>query len=173
MNVNRILIALLLTTAPLALAHTSDYGPISGVPKPYCEDEAGDSYQHEYGAPATGLFLWAPLDGSLGGCAGYDGYDAHAEFLIGGAYLLAGVTTTDCWGAPADHAPFPNVTVDDLVIPSGVPFLVAVDVEPFPCGNFETDLEQACVDACQVTLPPGIDGAYHVYVQGAMGHVST
>lgn len=110
-------------------------------------------------------------------------YDGHAEFATGGAWLYVcdaacgpsgtGPGAIECFGDAAHHGT--HVTVwDQLLGPAA--FTVAADhlVRTFPsdpCGDFESDISQACVGSCGIPFGTGPDGSYQVYVQGTQGHV--
>ena len=188
-------LALLLLGAPLAFAHA----PLSGTPKNYCEDPS-EWNVHDYGPPATGLLAIRPpiiSDGNiLGDCNG-DGvpadFDGHSEFALGGAWLMAdsgdGSTggSVACYGEVAHHPFFGQFWAFDDVFGAGIPFTVASDtlneVDPGTvpdCGDFTTDNHHTCFGMCIVTFPPGLDGAYIVYVgdvltgaPGTLGHIGT
>lgn len=127
---------------------------------------------------------------TLGGnrifCAGLEATDGHNEFAWGGAVLAASSPgSDDCWGEPMHHDQLPFIRVTDAVLTAHgkpVPYMVGVDgLDNTPlattwtgCGDGEIDLWTDCFDACSVTFPPGLDGAYHVHVaEGTMGHVWT
>jgi hypothetical protein len=133
------------------------------------------------------IFLGPPADGSLN-CVGFDSYDGHSEYAVGGAWLLDGsygqIDSLECYGEYGHHESpvFEPITVEDVVISElGVPvrFLVGADtvnalpVEPYEpdCGDFELDVIARCEGSCTVGFLPGLDGAYVVFVDGTMGHV--
>ena len=184
---------LALVLLPAAYAHTDGS---AGGSKLYCEDLAGDWHTHDYFS-GTGFTLSPASDASVPPCAYDPTWDGHYEFAYGGAYLLAceafcvspdglvGAGASQCWDTYADHEQFPRVYVNDLQLSAiglDVAFTIAVDwwnnvppVDPThpECGDLETDIAVDCVNDCQVPFPPGLDGAYLVYVQGTQGHVST
>ena len=125
-------IATALMAAPLVMAH-NPANPLAtpdGTPKLYCEDRF-EWYVHDYGAPATGVFLQGYEDGNLEDCDGvsstgepcagfedpadplsfYAGlcgfnspvadWDFHAEYARGGAWLLSCQTGCGVSGAGA------------------------------------------------------------------------
>ena len=123
-------------------------------------------------------------------------WDGHNEFAFGGAWLLAnsgaGVPqppnvpagTLYCFGAEGHHPNFGPFTVEDLLL-AGSPailantiFLVASDTADISgtgegCGDFQSDESWGCLTSCDVTFPPGLDGAYVAYVEGTLGHIRT
>lgn len=139
---------------------------------------------HEYGAPATGNLIVGFVDGS-GGC------DGHAEYAVGGAWLLVttgtgeasadpnvGAGTLYCFGDAGHHTNFATVFVDDLVLGTAAEVTIAADtVDLFGdgegCGDFESDQDASDVGTVTATFPAGLDGSYQVYVRGSMGHVTT
>ena len=116
-------------------------------------------------------------------------FDGHREWALGGAWLLscdaacgasgAGAGAYECFGEPAHHGS--SVSVVDLGLGAGATFSVAADhvdaaavaagLPESACGDFEDDQSQECLGSCGVVFPPGLDGAYTVYVQGGAGHV--
>lgn len=173
-NAFLIVLAAALLAAPLALAHEP-----RGTPKNYCEPTSEWSV-HEYGV--------LPLTRHNGGGVGCGSLgDGHAEydFTGAGALILAesgtglpsqgGSGSLYCYGTWADHAPYGPATVDDLVLGSGAAFDVAADTVDVAavgngCGDFQDDVLVSCIGTCTVPFPPGLDGAYRVYVQGTRGH---
>lgn len=172
-----------LMAAPLAGAHLDG---TMGYPKPYCE--ILDLDVHDYGPVATGRLLSDFTDGNLQDCDGDittpADYDQHSEYARGGAWLL--VTTGDgtygslaCFGELGHHAAYGPFEVIDLVLGTGASIRVAADtmsIVPAPpgepaCGDLQADEAAECVGSCSVTFPPGIDGAYAVFVAGTVGHV--
>ena len=116
-------------------------------------------------------------------------WDGHNEFAFGGAWILvttgAGVPSADptvgagtayCFGADGHHASYGPATVTDLVLGQTVAFSVYSDTVDLTgtgsgCGDFISDHSAICVGTCTVTFPPGIDGAYVVFVTGTAGHI--
>ena len=130
------------------------------------------------------------LNGDTLVCEAAD-YDGHQEYSRGGAWILAedgtGVASVDpnepagslyCFGAASHHEKYGPFTVQDIYFGSGVEFQVAADTldligDGEGCGDLESDAGAFCVDTCEVTFPPGLDGSYQVYVTGVQGHVIT
>ena len=215
-----VLCALFLTAAPFAYAHdpagtpknycepqaewdVHDYGaPANGVLFQGYEDgnlaaDCDGATSVNPGTPCAGFEDPAdPLSFYAGLCDSdvnlpFADPDGHAEYALGGAWLLAcdwacgddglGGGSTACFGDVAHHAAFPSVSVQDVVLGSGVVFDVAADhvdvvatavgLPQDPCGDFENDVSQGCVGECTVAFGPGRDGAYQVLVQGTAGHV--
>lgn len=168
-------IVVALVVAPFAVAHEP-----RGTPKNYCEP-GWETSVHEYGPPATGVLIYGDEDGNLlADCSGMGivgDWDGHTEFALGGARILAGWEALDCYGAEPHHDAYGPFTVDDLLLGYGATFTVASDTVDLlggsagPCGDFEEDMSTDCVGTCTVTFPPGLDGAYLIYVQGTQGHV--
>ena len=121
-------------------------------------------------------------------------FDGHKEFgYVSHALLLAcdvacgwsglGAGAQYCWHEGAHHPPYPYVSATDIVLGSGTAFTVYADhmdwaawwlgLPEDPCGDFQFDWDQDCVGSCPVAFGPGLDGAYHVVVQGVQGHVWT
>jgi hypothetical protein len=161
-------IAAALMAAPAALAHDPP-----GTLKNYCEDPA-EWNTHDYGPPATGIFIALGQDGNIAGDCNEDGvpadYDLHIEWAIGGAWLTVG-TVPDCNSETGHHPRFGPIRVDDAVNGNTQAFTVASDFinrAPVPdqpdCGDFESDESTDCVGSCSVTFPEGLDGTYQVYV---------
>ena len=111
-------------------------------------------------------------------------FDGHKEFATGGAWLLAcdaacgssgtGAGAEACWGEQAHHGW--DVTVLDNAIGAGASFTIGaddVDVTGLndPCGDLQVDVSIECVGSCTPYFPPGLDGAYQVFVLGSQGHV--
>lgn len=136
----------------------------------YCELTAVATYTHHYDAPAPGHPFLAP---SMDNCVGGDG---HAERAAGGAWLLvrSGDAVTDgtllCYDEPGHHPFFGPFAVTDAFQSGARTFVVAADVDP-GCGDGLMDVSTVCAGSCIVTFPTGPDGAYHVFVEGATGHV--
>jgi hypothetical protein len=129
------------------------------------------------GTPCVGVDPNDPINSFFVDLCGFDSpaleYDGHAEYARGGAWLLvdsgdgSSGGTLLCYGEAGHHPAHPLVQVADLAWPSNVHFTVAVDLLAFgfdPCGDFETDWSKHCIDACAVESPPGLDGAYQVFV---------
>lgn len=81
-----------------------------------------------------------------------------------------------CHGELGHHDWYGPLTAHDLVFGAGVTFDVTsdtIDVTTLGdgCGDFQADYSAACAGACTVTFPPGLDGAYVVYVTGTTGTV--
>lgn len=187
------LLATVLVVLPSAIGH-----PLGG-PKTFCET-AADTYAHDYdngihvAVPGSSkLPPGAKADGSHD-CGGPIGKDEHFEYAQRGAYLMAcddPACTPDAWGsgsllchdAWADHAPYPTVSAADETpgdLGKPVPFWVGTDslnnlpqgfIPLHQCGDGEIDVVQACHHVCAVLIPPGLDGAYYVVVDGLVGHV--
>jgi hypothetical protein len=171
--------------------NTHDYGPpASGVllhgwvdGKPTCNG----------GPLCTHIDPFDPLSSELSFCPEGDG---HHEFAFGGAWLLVtsgdgqpdpfnGAGTKYCFGEEAHHPMFGPFSVSDLVLGAGATFTVASDsialagdllgLPPYPpsadCGDYLADHYTDCLGTCSVVFGPGLDGAYHVFVQGTQGHV--
>jgi hypothetical protein len=171
-----LLLASALLAVPLVTAHTSTLFPYGGNPKDFAEGTTV-WYTHDYTAwPLLG----PPVDGSGG--------DGHSEWALGGAHVLvdsgAGVATPYdvpagslyCYGEEGHHAPYGPVTVVDAI--PGTAFSVAVDTidgttPGSGCGDLEEDAILDCIGSCFIPFPPGLDGAYRVYVAppGTLGHV--
>lgn len=111
-------------------------------------------------------------------------FDGHKEFATGGAWLLAcdaacgssgtGAGAQACWGEMAHHGW--SVTVWDIGIGAGASFTIGVDDVDVtglndPCGDRLVDVSMECIGSCTPFFPPGLDGAYQVFVQGTQGHV--
>lgn len=166
------LLLVALAAAPFADGHGS-----GGEPKTYCEWSVGDVNVHDYGR-GDGFSLAAVASGDSDGCLG----DAtHFEYADGGALLVA-AAVPECGWPTADHLAFPTVYVSDVVPDVDVRFWVyadtvdnlpSVDPDAPECGDLEADVGVACVNACAVPLPPGLDGTYVVFVEGVRGHVWT
>lgn len=187
--------ALVLALLPASLAHDPP-----GTPRNYCEG-SDEFYLHDYGAPATGLFVgldhgidsFRPLlpddfiESHPPGCP-----TVHVDYTQGGAWLHA--ADTGCWPGPADHPSYPTIHVEDIVLGtitsfsvggdhSRVPPLVGPDcgdgiIEPCDSSGPSPDCNQHdwfadCISWCTVAMPPGVDGKYTVFVQGTQGHVWT
>jgi hypothetical protein len=159
---------------PLALAHTP-----TGTPKPYAEP-VPEWTVHEYGPPASGASIGPRIDGwALG--------DGHKEFAVGGAYILVfsggGAPSVDanesagsvfCHGEAGHHPAFGPVSVFADFLGAGVTFTVAADNVDLGgsgrgCGDGVSDNATDCIGTCTVTFPPGLDGAYRIYIQGVEG----
>lgn len=169
--------ALLLLTLAVGLLCVP--ASLASLPKVECEGYSWQTSVHHYRDRKVDDDLGiVTLDGGLGVCPDLDG-DGHREFGLGGASLLANAFKADmCWGADADHAPQTPISVfDDAAPDGGVAFVVYVDsIGPLmpddeTCGDFEADRFLPCVDVCTPSFGPGLDGAYHVSVQGAAGLV--
>lgn len=173
------LLAAALLAAPLTLAHPNGLG----LPKTQCETD-DDARVHDYGEPSTGFTVWMNSDGSLPPCPYGDGlWDGHWDFAMGGAILLASEPGASyCYGGYAHHTPHSVIWVQDAVLTdllaSDVGFAVYSDAlnnlplaEEPNCGDGETDFGVDCVNSCAPGFPPGLDGAYHVYVSGTTGHI--
>lgn len=176
----------LLIGVPFSFAHTN--GGTYGTPKPYCEYSPGgkpdDVNVHDYavnGATRPTYLLAFFVDGNVADCDA-DGVpfdsDGHSEWAIGGAWLLSSEAgapdsgATACFGEYAHHPTHPLVWIFDHVWPARVLFLVGTDTTslhtPAPgepnCGDGVDDVGTGyCMDHCTVGIPPGLDGAYHVY----------
>lgn len=162
---------------PAAGAHDGGFA----APKTQCES-GSETRTHEYGPPSTGFNTWMLTDASIPPCPyGDTTWDGHHEFAMGGTILMAGSHSQICWGAYADHAPGWSITVvDDTLsfLGSDVAFDVYADTmnnnlvpENPNCGDGFADYGVSCVNSCAPGFPPGLDGAYHVYVSGTSGHV--
>ena len=173
-------LALVLAAFPLADGHATPVGG-GGTAKDYCEVPFFDTASHDY-ATGTGFLVSPAGDGAIPPCPFDDGtWDGHYEFAYGGAQLQAAASV--CTEAYADHAQGSLIAVHDTIYsPLGfdVTFSVYADTlnnNPIPeepnCGDFETDYGVDCVNACAPGFPPGMDGAYTVYVSGTYGHVYT
>lgn len=113
-----------------------------------------------------------------------------------GAYDPAGSGSLYCFGEAAHHSQFPLITVTDVALGSALSVMVGVDNGPgatFPlgavtvqpqnptspdasgdasCGDGLVDLWDTCFGSCSPWFPPGMDGAYYVFIQGGtQGHV--
>ena len=141
---------------------------------------------HEYAAGGTGLFLAGFHDGAAMPCAwrdlGETPADGHSETSHGGAWILShsGYRTGSVWchGEEPHHPWYGPFRVEDAAQPSGVYFLVSADTESrvstdpatqIECGDYDHDVAQLCVDVCTVTFPPGLDGAYLVFLGAYQG----
>ena len=174
------LLALALLGIPLAHGHYGLTGD-GGVAKDYCEEFFVETYVHDY-ATGTGFLVSPGGDGAIPPCAVGDGtWDGHYEFAYGGAQLQAYPSV--CTEAYADHSPGSTIFVRDSVLSplgSDVAFSVYADylnnnpIQEGPnCGDGETDYGVDCVNHCAPAFPPGLDGAYTVYVSGFYGHIYT
>ncbi len=178
-------LGVVLVATPLAGAHLDG---TKGYPKPYCEIGV-DTLVHDYGPVASGELLSDFMDGNVQDCNAdlvFGDFDAHSEFARGGAWMLVvsgdgNYGTLACFGEEGHHPSYGPFVVDDLVLLDTATMRIAVDTVsliPTPpgqpdCGDLQTDVEATCVGSCSVTFPPGIDGAYSVFVTGTVGHVST
>lgn len=177
---NLLLAAALVAALPLADAHWA-----AGTPKG-CETP-WEVDVHDYG-PSTGFYVGPPVDGAGGmPCGRRVPGDGHAEYAQGGAYLLVSDPQAfDCYGHPAHHPQSPiTVTVEDVGLALflvGAPFTVAADrlnnvpaIDPnqIDCGDGLADSGGIdCYEQCTIVgFPPGLDGAFPVYVSGTQGHV--
>lgn len=154
------LAAALLLAAPLTLGDAPAAGPFP------CEGPLGAPV-HEYG-PGRGA---RPIDRCLPP-------DGHAEYGLGLAVFLAHATdAAACWGASADHAPYPTIVVDDAFFGSIVHFTIATDAVDvtgvLPCGDGHLETTLSCIGTCTLPIPPGLDGAYWVLIDGSSGTAST
>ena len=183
--------AVALAVAPLAYGHSPD-----GTPKAFCEG-SGDLLLHEYGPPATGVLLAFFIDGAnrtgtAADCGLPNGGDGHAEYALGGAWILVntglGVPSADptvgagalyCFGAEGHHGNFVTVNaLDASPLGAGVEVTVAADTVDLTgvgegCGDFESDESATGFGTVTANFPHGLDGTYQVYVTGTQGHIST
>lgn len=172
-------LAMALLAAPLALAHEP-----RGTPKTHCESPAERSV-HDYG-----LLPRARHDGATTSLCGSGDVlgDGHAEYGFGAWTLLLlvdsdgdwlGGGTVACFGEAGHHPVFGLVTVDDVTHGTGLSFIVAADTaDPTGvgggCGDFQDDVAISCTGACTPAFGPGMDGAYHVHLQGGtLGHLTS
>lgn len=102
-------------------------------------------------------------------------FDGHKEFGYLAHALIAVESPVEyCWHETPHHPPYGPVSVIDVLLGAGASFTVYADRYSLwydPCGDFMFDESTDCVGTCTVTFGPGIDGAYHVVVQGTQGHV--
>lgn len=173
--------AALLALVALALAGPglAFHAPV-GSPRTDCEP-VSDWKDHEYNtAPSAGLVPVNPAgagakDGNTQDCDGVGGpdFDGHREFMAGGALLHSEYAASCPTADVHHHAVLPYVQVFDYVLAS-VTFTVAVDAVDLTggaCGDFVFDTTVSCVDSCNVPFPSGLDGTYHVLVDGDNGVV--
>lgn len=168
------LTTLLIATPTIFATHTP-----TGSPRTYCESP-GDS-SHEYDSSAGMGILPistspAAVDGNKDDCDGNgvpNDPDGHREFMYGGAILQSTLPTacpTTLW---AEHASYPIVYVTDYVLAS-VTFTIAVDSVGGSCGDGIFDVTVTCTSSpCSAPFPPGLDGTYHVLVDGETGIIDT
>jgi hypothetical protein len=158
-------------------AYCGDFVAVDSPPGPktWCES-ASEWAEHVYTHSAA---LAPAHDGNLADCDG-DGvpadFDGHADWSLGGAFLQAAEPALGCGpAAQAPHHPlYGPIAVDDAVLGAGASFVVGaddIDLVGGGCGDFQDDVSMSCVGACTVPFPPGLDGAYHVHVDGVGGRV--
>lgn len=133
-------------------------------------------------------FKFPALDGAINDCNGdtvpdekaaVEDYDGHHDFGVL-AFAVLSVATGDgmtsgtlaCWDEQGHHPAFGPIVAKD-VLQDTMAFTVYADavnlLGPDPltgrdCGDFLHDVSTPCIDACVVTFPPGLDGAYLVQV---------
>jgi hypothetical protein len=198
MSANVAILALMAFAATsIAQAHDP-----TGTPRNYCEDPS-EWATHDYGYPPAGNPLsgqsafvsmsvrggvgaiFGALDGNIAGDCNFDGvaadYDLHIDFATGGAFLTVH-TVPDCNSEIGHHPTFGPISVYDDILGETMPFWVASDfinaippVDPAApnCGDFESDESSACISACTVTFPAGLDGTYQVYIGSLVGVATT
>lgn len=147
--------------------------------------------------PCGAIYLDRPLDSDPGICPAplnlpFADRDGHSEYASDGAWLLsANGASSYCFGESGHHPAYPQVEVYDFLLGAGVVFVVGADTtdDTIPrdavyyaanslptggsCGDGIDDVWIVCVGVCWVPFPPGLDGSYHVYVEGTVGHVRT
>jgi hypothetical protein len=177
------------STKGLGAASSTSSHP-GGDPKyqwPYMDgNHAGDcdgSTRVDPGVPCLGTDPADPINSFFIGLCDSDvdppisDYDGHKEFgYLAHALILVSWGSYECWHEDPHHTEFGYVWVDDVVLGAGASFTVNSDFFDATglgrgCGDFEFDTSQSCVGSCVVSIPAGIDGAYHVVVTGSQGHV--